>query len=76
MSHLFSPLTLRGLTLRNRIAMSPLCMYSAAQDGQATDWHLAHYLARAVGGSGLLITEAAAVEARGAHQPGRPGPVA
>jgi NADPH2 dehydrogenase len=65
LSQLFSPLTLRGLTLRNRIAMSPMCMYSAAQDGQATDWHLAHYLARAVGGSGLLITEATAVEARG-----------
>jgi 2,4-dienoyl-CoA reductase-like NADH-dependent reductase (Old Yellow Enzyme family) len=56
---------LRGLTLRNRIAMSPMCMYSAAADGQATDWHLAHYLARAVGGVGLLITEATAVESRG-----------
>jgi 2,4-dienoyl-CoA reductase-like NADH-dependent reductase (Old Yellow Enzyme family) len=63
--HLFSTLTLRGLTLHNRIVMSPMCMYSAAADGQATDWHLAHYLARAVGGVGLLITEATAVERRG-----------
>jgi 2,4-dienoyl-CoA reductase-like NADH-dependent reductase (Old Yellow Enzyme family) len=65
MPHLFSPLTLRGLTLRNRIVMSPMCMYSAAIDGQATDWHLAHYTARAIGGAGLLITEATAVEPRG-----------
>ncbi|MGD9147650.1 MAG: NADH:flavin oxidoreductase/NADH oxidase, partial [Anaerolineae bacterium] len=65
MPHLFSPLTLRGLTLRNRIVMSPMCMYSAAIDGRATDWHLAHYAARAIGGSGLLITEATAVEPRG-----------
>lgn len=65
MHHLFSPLTLRGLTLRNRIVMSPMCMYSAATDGLATDWHLAHYLARATGGAGLLILEATAVEPRG-----------
>ena len=45
MPHLFSPLKLRGLTLRNRIVMSPMCMYCAAGDGRATDWHLAHYLA-------------------------------
>jgi 2,4-dienoyl-CoA reductase-like NADH-dependent reductase (Old Yellow Enzyme family) len=65
-SHLFSPLTLReGLTLRNRIVMSPMCMYSAGEDGRATDWHLAHYLARGVGGSGLLLLEATAVEPRG-----------
>ena len=65
MPHLFSPLTLRGLTLRNRIVMSPMCVYSAGGDGQATDWHLGHYLARAAGGAGLLITEATAVEPRG-----------
>jgi 2,4-dienoyl-CoA reductase-like NADH-dependent reductase (Old Yellow Enzyme family) len=58
-------LTLRGLTLRNRIAMSPMCMYSAGHDGLATDWHLAHYLSRAVGGVGLILTEATAVEPRG-----------
>jgi 2,4-dienoyl-CoA reductase-like NADH-dependent reductase (Old Yellow Enzyme family) len=65
LSHLFSPLTLRKLTLRNRIAMAPMWMYSAGQDGRANDWHLAHYAARAIGGTGLLITEATAVEARG-----------
>jgi 2,4-dienoyl-CoA reductase-like NADH-dependent reductase (Old Yellow Enzyme family) len=65
MSSLFSPLTLRGVTLRNRIAMSPMCMYSAGEDGLATDFHLAHLTARATGGAGLLITEATAVEARG-----------
>jgi 2,4-dienoyl-CoA reductase-like NADH-dependent reductase (Old Yellow Enzyme family) len=62
---LFSPLTLRGVTLRNRIVMSPMCMYSAAEDGLATDWHLAHYVARANGGVGLILTEATAVEERG-----------
>jgi len=65
MAHLFTPFSLRGVTLRNRIVMSPMCMYSAGEDGRATDWHLAHYLARAVGGVGLIITEATAVEARG-----------
>jgi 2,4-dienoyl-CoA reductase-like NADH-dependent reductase (Old Yellow Enzyme family) len=64
-SQLFSPFTLRGVTFRNRIAMSPMCMYSAGTDGIATDWHLAHLLARAIGGIGLIITEATAVEARG-----------
>ena len=65
MSHLFSPLSLRGLTLRNRIALSPMCMYTAGHDGLVTDWHLAHYTARASGGAGLLIVEATAVEPRG-----------
>ena len=65
MSQLFSPLMLRGVTLRNRIAMSPMCMYSCGEDGLATDFHLAHLVARAVGGAGLVMTEAAAVEARG-----------
>lgn len=69
MAHLFSDLTLRGLTLRNRIVMSPMCVYSAGSDGQLTDWHLAHYLTRAVGGVGLLITEATAVEPRGRISP-------
>jgi 2,4-dienoyl-CoA reductase-like NADH-dependent reductase (Old Yellow Enzyme family) len=56
---------LRNLTLRNRIMMSPMCMYSAGEDGRATDWHLAHYQARAAGGVGLIVTEATAVEPRG-----------
>jgi NADPH2 dehydrogenase len=65
MSYLFSQLALRGVTLRNRIAMSPMCMYSAGDDGIALDWHLAHLVTRATGGVGLIITEATAVEARG-----------
>ena len=64
MAELFSSLTLRGVTLRNRIAMSPMCMYSAGEDGRATDFHLAHLAARATGGVGLVVTEATAVEAR------------
>ena len=65
MAELFSLLTLRGITLRNRIAMSPMCMYSAGEGGLATDFHLAHLATRAIGGVGLIITEATAVEARG-----------
>lgn len=61
---LFSPFTLRGLTVRNRIGISPMCMYSA-DDGVPNDWHLVHLGSRAAGGSGLIITEACAVEARG-----------
>ena len=65
MPNLFSPLTLRGLTLRNRILMPPMCMYCADTDGIATDWHLSHYHARARGGVGLILMEATAVEPRG-----------
>jgi 2,4-dienoyl-CoA reductase-like NADH-dependent reductase (Old Yellow Enzyme family) len=65
MAELFSPFPIRDLVLRNRIVMSPMCMYSATQEGLATDWHLAHYAARATGGVGLIITEATAVESRG-----------
>ena len=65
---LFSPLTLRGVTLRNRIAVSPMCQYTA-EDGFADDWHLVHLGSRAVGGAGLILTEAAAVEARGRISP-------
>jgi 2,4-dienoyl-CoA reductase-like NADH-dependent reductase (Old Yellow Enzyme family) len=65
MAQLFSPFSLCGLTLRNRIVMAPMVMNSAADDGCATDWHMAHYAARAIGGSGLLLTEATAVEPRG-----------
>lgn len=68
MAHLFEPLTLRGVTIPNRIGVSPMCQYSA-QDGFADDWHLVHLGARAVGGAGLIITEAAAVEARGRISP-------
>ena len=62
--HLFEPLTQRGVTFRNRIAVSPMCQYSSA-DGFANDWHLVHLGARAAGGAGLVMMEATAVEARG-----------
>ncbi len=66
MAHLFEPLRLRSITLRNRIGLSPMCMYScAAEDGKPSPWHLAHLGARAVGGAGLVLTEATAVEPRG-----------
>jgi 2,4-dienoyl-CoA reductase-like NADH-dependent reductase (Old Yellow Enzyme family) len=66
--HLFAPLALRSVTLRNRIAVSPMCQYSAV-DGLANDWHLVHLGARAVGGAGLVAFEATAVEARGRISP-------
>jgi len=69
MSTLFSPLPLRSVTLRNRIAMSPMCQYSAVE-GRATDWHLVHLGSRAVGGAALILAEATAVEARGRISPG------
>ena len=61
---LFTPLTFRTVTLRNRIMVSPMCQYSCV-DGLATDWHLVHLGARAVGGAGLVTTEASAVQAGG-----------
>ena len=67
--HLFQPLTVRGVTLRNRIGVSPMCQYSAA-DGLANDWHFVHLGSRAVGGAGLVIVEATAVEAEGRITPG------
>ncbi|HYD39769.1 MAG TPA: NADH:flavin oxidoreductase/NADH oxidase [Anaeromyxobacter sp.] len=67
--HLFAPLSLRSVTLRNRVAMSPMCQYSAAE-GRANDWHLVHLGARAAGGVGLVLAEATAVEARGRITPG------
>ena len=65
---LFDPLSLRDVTLRNRIGVSPMCQYSS-EDGQAGDWHLVHLGSRAVGGAGLVMTEATAVEARGRISP-------
>jgi 2,4-dienoyl-CoA reductase-like NADH-dependent reductase (Old Yellow Enzyme family) len=65
---LFTPLSIRGTNLRNRIAVSPMCEYSS-QDGFANDWHLVHLGSRAVGGAALVLTEAAAVEARGRITP-------
>jgi len=61
---LFTPLALRGVTLKNRIVISPMCQYSAV-DGHANDWHLVHLGRFALGGAGMVFTEATAVEARG-----------
>ena len=69
--HLFRPFTLRGLTLKNRIAVSPMCQYSS-KDGFADDWHLVHLGSRAVGGAGLVFTEASAVAADQLGQRGGP----
>lgn len=66
---LFQPLTLRSITLRNRIVVSPMCQYSA-EDGFVNDWHLVHLGSRAVGGAGAVMVEATAVEARGRISPG------
>src|SRR5512144_1790010 len=65
---LFDPLTIRGVQLRNRLVVSPMCQYSA-EDGFANDWHLVHLGSRAVGGAGLVLVEATAVEARGRISP-------
>src|SRR6186997_909559 len=65
---LFEPLQLRSLTLRNRIMVAPMCQYSCV-DGYATDWHLVHLGSRAVGGAGLVFTEATAVTAEGRISP-------
>lgn len=65
---LFTPMTLRGVTLRNRIAVSPMCQYSST-DGLANDWHLVHLGSRAVGGAGLVFTEAAAISPEGRISP-------
>jgi len=68
MPHLSEPLKLRGLTLKNRIAVSPMCMYSS-RDGFANDWHLVHLGSRACGGAALVMTEATAVEPDGRITP-------
>ena len=65
---LFSPFTLRGVTMRNRIGVSPMCQYSAL-DGFANDWHLVHLGSRAAGGAGLVIVEATAVVPEGRISP-------
>ncbi|HEY0947361.1 MAG TPA: NADH:flavin oxidoreductase/NADH oxidase [Opitutaceae bacterium] len=69
MSNLFDSLTIKSVTLRNRIGVSPMCQYTA-EDGVMNDWHLVHLGARATGGAGLIIAEATAVEARGRISPG------
>jgi 2,4-dienoyl-CoA reductase-like NADH-dependent reductase (Old Yellow Enzyme family) len=70
---LLEPITLRDLTIRNRVWMAPMCQYSAAPDGPLTgaptDWHLAHLGSRAAGGVGLVIAEATAVSPGGRISP-------
>jgi 2,4-dienoyl-CoA reductase-like NADH-dependent reductase (Old Yellow Enzyme family) len=69
LSPLFSTLTIRDIVFRNRIAVSPMCQYSCT-DGLANDWHFVHLGSRAVGGAGLVMTEASAVTAEGRISPG------
>ncbi|MES2428607.1 MAG: NADH:flavin oxidoreductase/NADH oxidase [Bacteroidota bacterium] len=64
MAHLFSPLKIKDIEFRNRIAVSPMCEYSS-EDGFATNWHLVHLGSRAVGGAALVITEAIAISPEG-----------
>ena len=68
MSHLFDPLSLRSLTLSNRIVVSPMCQYSSV-DGFSNDWHFVHLGTRAAGGAALVMTEASAVTADGRISP-------
>ena len=65
MSTLFSPVSLAGLTLRNRIIVSPMCQYSGDREGNATDWHLMHLGQMATSGASLLVIEASAVSPEG-----------
>lgn len=66
MNHLFSPYKLKGLELKNRVVMPPMCQYSVDKgDGIATDWHYLHYVSRAIGGAGLIIIEMTDVEPDG-----------
>ncbi|MFB0909963.1 MAG: oxidoreductase, partial [Flavobacterium sp.] len=67
-SILYSPLIIKSITLKNRIAISPMCQYSAV-DGFANDWHLVHLGSRAAGGAGLIIQEATSVSPEGRISP-------
>ena len=68
MAHLFDPLSIRDLTFANRVFVSPMCEYSSV-DGYANDWHFVHLGSRAVGGAGLVLTEATAVLPEGRISP-------
>jgi anthraniloyl-CoA monooxygenase len=69
---MFQPLRLRGMTLQNRVVVSPMCQYSA-HDGLPNDWHLVHYGSRAIGGAGLVFTEMTVVSAQARITPGCAG---
>lgn len=74
MSKLFTPIKIRNLEIRNRIWVSPMCMYSCeGQDGVVGDWHLVHLGSRAMGGAGLVMAEATAVNPEGRISPWCPG---
>jgi NADPH2 dehydrogenase len=62
---LFEPFTIKAMQLKNRIVMAPMCQYAAGEDGMPRSWHETHYVSRAVGQVGMIITEATAVETRG-----------
>jgi len=66
---LFEKFKIKNLELKNRFVMPPMCMYSAEEDGIVTPWHITHYTTRAVGGTGLIIVEATAVEPSGRISP-------
>src|SRR5215472_6862479 len=68
MAHVFDPLTVRDVEFANRVFVSPMCQYSST-DGLANDWHLVHLGSRAVGGAGLVMTEATAVLPEGRISP-------
>ena len=72
MSALFEPFTLKDVTLRNRIAIPPMCQYMA-EDGMVNDWHLVHLAGLARGGAGLVVVEATAVSPEGRITPGCTG---
>lgn len=66
MSQLFSPFVIKNVTLKNRIVMSPMCMYSCVnKDGMVNDWHIVHYTSRAIGQIGLILVEATGVTPQG-----------
>ena len=67
MPALFDPLTLKDVTLKNRIVVSPMCQYSA-DDGRINDWHLVHLGSHAIGGAGLIIGEASAASPKAASR--------
>jgi anthraniloyl-CoA monooxygenase len=70
---MFQPLRLRGLTIPNRVVVSPMCQYSAHDDGMPNDWHTVHYGARAIGGAGLMFTEMVVVSKEARITPGCAG---
>lgn len=66
MNYMFSAFTFKGLELKNRIVMPPMCQYSVEKkDGIATDWHFLHYVNHAIGGAGFIIIEMTDVEPDG-----------